>query len=303
MPAGNGIDWQLGRWDNLLGYESSDSYKNPNYTRSYGYSVEPTEHTGLLGTYKFNDEVSLQIGVADTVTTTPVGINTREGAGGVFGADSTKGYVSLLTLTAPDSWGALKGSAFYVGYDFGPGVGPSTTVLTHRYDRYEWYFGTTLNTPVKDLTFGASFDSIEHLDVASVMPVTIIDSTGAAVVQPGVTAPGPAVDSGYFGAYAAYASYKLTEKLTLNGRAEYAFGNGLSGNAMGAGSVFNKVFAATATAQYDLWANVISRLELRWDHAACGGAGSTPFGGDAATGGAPNKKNEVMIAANVIYKF
>ena len=51
-PIGNGVDWQLGRWDNLLGYESSDSYKNPNWTRSYGYSFEPTEHTGLLGSYK-----------------------------------------------------------------------------------------------------------------------------------------------------------------------------------------------------------------------------------------------------------
>jgi hypothetical protein len=31
VPVGNGIDWQLGRWDSLLGYESSDSMKNPNY--------------------------------------------------------------------------------------------------------------------------------------------------------------------------------------------------------------------------------------------------------------------------------
>src|SRR5580698_3218871 len=25
VPVGNGLDWQLGRWDSLLGYESSDS--------------------------------------------------------------------------------------------------------------------------------------------------------------------------------------------------------------------------------------------------------------------------------------
>jgi hypothetical protein len=69
MPIGNGLDFQLGRWDNLLGYESSDSYKNPNYTRSYAYSFEPTEHTGLLASYKFCDAVNLQAGVADTVNT------------------------------------------------------------------------------------------------------------------------------------------------------------------------------------------------------------------------------------------
>jgi hypothetical protein len=39
-------------------------------------------------------------------------------------------------------------------------------------------------------------------------------------------------------------------------------------------------------------------LELRWDHAA---DSTTPFGGE--TPGVGVKKNEVMLAANVIYKF
>ena len=282
-PGGNGFDWQLGRFDNLLGYESSDSYKNPNYTRSYGYSVEPTEHTGLLGSYKFCDAISLQLGVADTVTTTPFTVNDR------IGAESKKGFISLLTLTAPDNWGFLKGSAFYAGYDFGQGTG--------NQDRRELYIGATLNSPVKDLTFGASLDSIEHLDVAG-------------------------VDTGYFAAYAGYVSYKLADKLTINGRIEYADGLGLGAMANAANGTtvtapnptpppatlttpfanpLEKVLAFTATVQYDLWANVISRLELRWDHAA---DGCEAFGGAGPLGGAvPDKKNEVMLAANVIYKF
>jgi len=43
---------------------------------------------------------------------------------------------------------------------------------------------------------------------------------------------------------------------------------------------------------------VTSRLEARWDHAA---DGSRPFGG--TTFGTPTKKNELMLAANLIYKF
>ena len=39
---------KMGRWDNLIGYESNDAYKNDNFTRSYAWSVEPTEHTGVL---------------------------------------------------------------------------------------------------------------------------------------------------------------------------------------------------------------------------------------------------------------
>jgi hypothetical protein len=264
MPVGNGIDWQLGRWDNLLGYESSDSYKNPNYTRSYAYSAEPTEHTGLLAAYKFDDYISLQLGVANTVTTEGFGgstVNTR------IGAESQKGYVSLLSLTAPTNWGGFAGSVLYIGFDYGQGLASK--------DRREAYLGATINTPVKGLTFGASYDALEHEDVGF-------------------------VDSGWFAAYGGYASYALTDKATLSARAEYATGNGIGGAPIGAGDVFNKVFAITATAQYALWDNVTSRLELRWDHAA---ASTTPFGGGAYDAGVPDKKNEVMVAANVIYKF
>jgi len=57
--------------------------------------------------------------------------------------------------------------------------------------------------------------------------------------------------------------------------------------------------------QYDLWANVISRIEFRWDHSADGTAhfgGAAPFSA-AVPGSGATKRNEVMIAANVIYKF
>src|SRR5208283_702574 len=36
-PVGNGIDWKLGAFDGVTGYEGNTGYSNPNYTRSYGY--------------------------------------------------------------------------------------------------------------------------------------------------------------------------------------------------------------------------------------------------------------------------
>ncbi len=265
-PVGNGIDWQMGRWDNLLGYESTDSYKNPNFTRSYGYSFEPTEHTGLLASYKFCDAFGLKAGVANTVTTMN-DVNSR----GDRTIESKKAFVGLLTLTAPDSWGSLKGSSLYGGWDYGQGAA--------AHDKSEIYVGTTINTPVKDLTFGASWDAIFHNDVAG-------------------------VDEGYFQAIAGYASFKLSDKLTLNGRLEYASGPSLGAAADDingtVGNPLDKVLAATGTLQYDLWANVISRLEVRWDHAA---NGQDAFGGTVAGTGVNVKRNEVMVAANVIYKF
>jgi hypothetical protein len=263
VPIGNGLELKIGRWDALLGYESSDSMNNPNYTRSYGKTFEPTENTGVLASYKFADWIGLQGGFADQLTTSAVGVNTRY--------ESRRAFTTLLTLTAPDSWGALKGSALYGGLAYGPGAASDMT---------EWYVGTTIATPVTGLTFGASYDSISDVNIAG-------------------------FDAGYLQAVAGYASFKLTDKATLNGRVEYADGtalssletaNGLNGIAYG---TLDKVIAFTGTFQYDLWANVISRLEVRWDHNA-GGTGPA-FGGEVA--GIPTKNNEVLLAANVIYKF
>jgi hypothetical protein len=283
VPVGNGIELKMGRWDNIIGYETSDSVNNPNFTRSYGYSFEPTEHTGLLAAYKFADWINVQVGAADTLTTFG-GVNSRNAGipAGAYASESKKTVVSLVTLTAPDSWGFLKGSALYGGFDHGQGA--------FSHDTTEYYAGATINTPVKDLSVGAAFDSIQHVDVAG-------------------------FDAGYFKSIAGYVSYKLTDKATVNGRVEWATGSPIGANADANNSPFgyaggtpanpvNAVLALTGTFQYDLWANVVSRLEVRWDHAAGGGAG---FGGTEPIGGAfavtDSKVNEVMIAANVIYKF
>lgn len=297
--VGNGIDWQLGQWDNLIGYESSDSYRNPNFTRSYGYSIEPTEHTGLLATYKASDEVTLQLGIANSVTT--VFQNTRNASGGTFGGgtytiESKKGLVSLLSLTAPDSWGSLKGSGLFVGLDYGPGNafshGPigaaggafangAPPANAHPVDKTHLYVGTTIMTPVKGLSFGAAWDSVNNYDP----------------VAGGV--------EGYASTIAAYASYKATDKLTLNSRAEYAHGSAFDYLVQPSRAQEAKILAFTETIQYDLWANVISRLELRWDTSA---DGSPMFGNTVAnihspTGSVASKNNDLMVAANVIYKF
>jgi hypothetical protein len=286
VPVGNGLELKMGRWDSLLGYESSDTMNNPNWSYSYGKTFEPTENTGLLASYKFADWIGVLVGAADTLTTgSTIGVDGRT-ASPTRPVETKKTVVSLLTLTAPDSWGFLKGSALYAGFDHGqggaepgvPGFGPTST-----HDTTEWYVGTTLNTPLKDLTLGASWDSIEHVDIGG-------------------------FDAGSFNSIAGYLSYKLTDKATINGRAEYANGSALSvaETGFGPGTVtlpygtLEKVFALTGTFQYDLWANVISRIEVRWDHNA-GGTQSGTFGG--YNPGAPSRGNAVMIAANVIYKF
>src|SRR5207244_7685825 len=100
--------------------------------------------------------------------------------------------------------------------------------------------------------------------------------------------------------------YQIAEQLSFHVRGDYESrspfkGNTYPGSSFAPGLLPGKAFAATATLQYDLWKNVLSRLEFRWDHAADGAA---QFGGVGALNTVPpTKRNAYLLAANIIYKF
>jgi len=263
-PVGNGIDFKLGTFDSIIGYEVFNAGSNPNYSRSYGYTAEPKTHTGLLASYQFCKEFGIAAGVANTFTP---GINTRSWLGGgasTLRSETDKTYMGAVTLSAPDSWGWLAGSTLYgaVVNGFGVninGTGRNDSVLA-------LYTGFTLNTPVKGLKAGASYDHIANT-------AGLGSNTGVMKT---------------FNSFAGYISYQATEKLSFHGRGEYVSAN--TGNFPGAP---NDILAVTGTVQYDLWANVLSRVEFRWDH-------------DLQDSGAywsNNNDNAFLLALNVIYKF
>ena len=274
-PVGNGIDWKIGVWDTIVGYESTSSPLDPNYTRSYGYTIEPTTHTGVLATYKINDMVTVQAGIADGsgVGNAPYGFN------GTSAIESQKAYMGDIQFTAPDSAGFMKGATFTVAAIDAAGngsSGPGSTSL---------YAGATIPTPMSALKVGACFD---YLDIHN-----------------GSVAGNSSDDSAWN--IALYGSLQATDKLSFNLRAEYlsvdgssafnsfgSFNNNLYTTAAGG----NTAEEFTATAQYNLWANVISRLEFRWDHVEHGNF----FGADSTTGNA-FRGNDFLLALNVIYQF
>ena len=57
----------MGVFDSIIGYESVEAGNDPNFTRSYGHSIEPQTETGLLASYRFCDCFSASAGVANTV--------------------------------------------------------------------------------------------------------------------------------------------------------------------------------------------------------------------------------------------
>jgi len=99
-------------------------------------------------------------------------------------------------------------------------------------------------------------------------------------------------DSSYANAVSVYLNFQATEKLKLNGRFEYATS---SGNTFVAGNEDESIIGVTGTADYALFANVVTRVEVRWD-TITGGSTLRAFGNG-------DEKNDVSIALNVIYKF
>jgi hypothetical protein len=277
-PVGNGLDLKLGVWDTIIGYEVFNSHANPNYSRSFGWQLEPTQHTGLLASYQVNDWLSVSAGVANTWS---AGINARSGRSVARpGANEThKTYMGSIAVTAPDTLGFLEGSMFYAGVvdGFAGNVGNDTTSL---------YAGAVVPTPNEALTFGLAFDYL-------------FDNAFNGLTPAGTTAAGTGSNWAY--ALAGYASYQATEKLRLNARIDYTTGSDgtfYNANASSTGFVSddqNEIIAPTLTVDYALWDNVLTRLEARWDHC---------MSGDKIYGSAADPdRNALTFALNLVYKF
>ncbi len=295
-PIGNGLDFKVGVFDTVIGYETFDAGSNPNYTRSYGFLIEPTTHTGVLATYQLCKSVSVSAGIANTVG--PV-IDQKAWPSK---SETYKTYMASIAITAPDDWGFLSGSTIYGGIVNGYNA-------SANWDSVNYYAGATLNTPITNLRLGAAFDYLYTTQFGA----------------------GSSDNDGNAAVLALYASLQATEKLSIHLRGEYAEtdtslfgtqavdtdqieGDGDAGSGSFEGIVGgnSKILALTTTLQYDLWNNVISRLEIRWDHQAGDGGmrgwgNAEPVAG-GALGAEPvpdtgDQRNNVLIAANIIYKF
>jgi hypothetical protein len=255
-PVGNGIDWKVGVFDTIIGYESTSDPLNPNYTRSYGYSIEPTTHTGVLATYKVADVLSVSAGVADSSNvanplTAPInGTSTYE---------SQKTYLGSIVLTAPDSFGPMKGATLTLG-----AINSVDSAVYGAGTRSSFYAGMTLPTPSSALKLGAAFDYLN------------INNSGG--------------NNDDIWVAGLYTTIQASDKLSFNFRGEIVDATQVNGH-------YGE--EVTATVQYQLWANVLSRVEFRWDR-----FGVNAFGyNSTAGGGLPMKENDFMLALNLIYQF
>lgn len=253
-PVGNGLDIKLGVWDTIIGYEFFDSGSNANYSRSYGFALEPLHHTGALASYKVTDNVSIVGGIANS-NTGP--INDRNAI------ESRKSFLGAITVTLPEATGPLKDSVISAGVIHGRN-GIATGGATAAQSVNNYYAGATLNTPIEGMTFGLAWDYLQD---------------GAA----------PVGGSSDAYAVAAYVSYGQ-DKWKANLRADYT--QATTGTYYASPGDRNELGSLTGTLDYNLWENVLTRLEVRYDRAL---SGDKPFG--------VTDDSALTVALNAVYKF
>lgn len=273
---GNGLDIKVGTFDTIIGYEVFEAGGNPNYSRSYGYFIEPTQHTGVLASYNVTDWLAVNAGVANTY-------GARINARGAEGQDDdgnplptddwNEAFMASATVTLPEDAGFLAGMALYGGVVGGLGTDGSDSD-----NKYNFYAGATVPLPITGLSVGASFDY------------------RATETYFNPSTPALGAYEGYANALGGYVIWQISEKMKLAGRGEYASGTaGTYTGTYGAGQDGEEFFGLTTTLDYSLWQNVISRVEFRWDH---------DLGGDQSFGHANDPSADAyQLALNLIYKF
>ncbi len=314
-PVGNGLELKMGHFDTIIGYEVGSSPANPNFSRSYGFFIEPFQHTGLLATYPLTEELSFSAGIANSYG---FGINDRAGS------ESQKTYMASLAYELPESAGSMAGTAVYLGFVDGLVTGDEGA------DKTSYFVGATIPTPMEGLSLGAAFDYAQDTTLNQ-----LAFSPGQLGALPVVQRYLDAQATKYADAYVeenaeSFEEEGLTEeeiemKRTTNYWAEYEdestriYGNrrdvwalaGYLSYQMDAKSVFNarldyvnvestvldedaQFLSLTGTLAHNMWENVLTRLEVRWDHSL-----KSDF--DSLVG--DNSGDAVTVALNAVYQF
>jgi len=141
----DGLDLTIGQFGTVVGRETYNHTTNKFYTHSWGFTIEPTHHTGLLAAYNVGD-VIIAAGIANTT-----GPETN-GAGA--GSGSSKTFLGSLSYTFA-SEGFLNGTKLYYGLVTGNATGTSGDNDDYHYASID------LPELVTNLSIAVAWDHVE----------------------------------------------------------------------------------------------------------------------------------------------
>ena len=146
VPVGNGLDLKVGQFQTVVGNETYNKNENAFFTRSYGFAVEPTHHTGVLASYQASDDLSLAVGLVND-TTSAVTNNDNGGTA----------YLVSVGYTIPDSAGFLSGTQLtYARVDGANGSGAANSEVDNQ------YLGMSIPLPIEGLSYNLAWDIREN---------------------------------------------------------------------------------------------------------------------------------------------
>jgi hypothetical protein len=305
IPVGNGLDIYMGKFVTFLGYEVIESPANLNFSRGLLFTnAIPLTHTGIYADYKFNDTIETKFGIVDgwnNSTSPSVGI--ASGAGTLADSKSFgKAITGQVTINAPGKNANITQSFIYspegepgvIGVDNGPVV---------VYD----IWGNWNPTFVKDNALLLGFNIDLGYNGASGFPAhsTLVEEQPAGGVQ----------DSNTWWGIALYSQYKFNKMFSLAGRAEYLHSDqarfpkfGDQNNTDPDGDEFvpqnQDDFSYTLTASFNIWDNLLTRVEYRYDHFNPGLSGDNqPRTSDIEAGLLYHSTDQNEISINMVYSF
>jgi len=225
LPVGNGLDLKVGQMATVVGAEVYDYDSNSFFTRSFGFAVEPTHHTGILASYQLTDDLSVSVGLANGTTSAA---NNASDSG-------TKVLLTSVSYTTPDSAGVLGGVELYYG-----GVWGAEAASTDNATDYH-YFSAAIPLPVEGLSYSVAWDVVDNGELVG-------SNKG---------------DSNIVGHYLSYAiSDKLTANVRYE---HGNLNTGSTPGTAAWASNIDGLESLTIGLDYALWDNTTTRIEWRDD--------------------------------------
>jgi hypothetical protein len=271
VPVGNGLDFYVGKFVTLLGYEVIESPANLNFSRGLLFTnLIPLTNTGVYADYKFNDTFEAKFGIVDgwNNSTSPSQGQDNTVNGNAGSSSFGKALTGQLNINAPGKNANITQSFIY-SPDGEPGVVGATVDPVAVYDIWG--------------NWNPTFDKSGNL---------LLGFNGDLGTE----------DDAAFWGVALYAQYKFTKVFNLSGRAEYIHDDATpTGVAkFGTGGNFDSGvftpgsqddFSYTLTASFNIWDNLLTRIEYRIDDVS----GNTTGTGHSAI------QNEISL--NAVYSF
>ena len=234
VPFGKGIDLKGGKFVTLHGAEVIRRTGNFNISRSLAFSwAIPFTHTGVMATYPVTDWLSATVGIVNGWDNTD---DNNRGKSFHGAATVTPPFLKDFTLTVGGTWGAESRFAGDTGN--GPKRGLLDVIATYK--------------PIAPLTLTLNYDYGRQPDLG-------VDPITGAFIAGNQTAVWHAV--------AAYATYDITDRISVGVRGEYfkdQDGFRLPGATPGSKL---EVWEATLTGRYKLFDHVFASIEYRHDEA------------------------------------